>query len=69
MLNFSNSYSLLGDMFYRRVLPTPVPAPELLLWNSALADSLQIDPAIQNDRALLAQLFSGNQLADEKISS
>lgn len=55
---------MLGDMFYRRVLPTPVPTPELLLWNSALADSLLIDPAIQNDRALLAQLFSGNQLAD-----
>lgn len=62
MLTFSNSYSELGDAFYQRVLPTPAPKPELLLWNSALANSLQLDEALTNDPALQAQIFSGNQL-------
>jgi uncharacterized protein YdiU (UPF0061 family) len=63
-MNFSNSYADLGDAFYQRVLPTPVSQPELLLWNSRLAESLQLADTLQNDPALQAQYFSGNQLPE-----
>ncbi|MBL4827727.1 MAG: YdiU family protein [Spongiibacteraceae bacterium] len=61
---FSNSYSHLGNAFYKRVLPTPVSTPALLLWNHSLAKSLQLSDTLQNDRLLKAQYFSGNQLPD-----
>ena len=64
MLNFSNSYSLLGDAFYQRVLPSTASKPKLLLWNGALADSLKIGQPLRNDAGLQAQIFSGNQLPD-----
>jgi uncharacterized protein YdiU (UPF0061 family) len=63
-LKFSNSYILLGDAFFKRVSPTPVSKPELLFWNSNLAETLQLSPSLQTDAALQAQYFSGNQLPE-----
>ncbi|MDF2182204.1 protein adenylyltransferase SelO [Neptuniibacter sp. CAU 1671] len=58
----TNSYLSLGDEFYQQIEPTPVAAPNLLLWNHELADQLAIDPALQQDRVALSQYFSGNRL-------
>ncbi|WP_407530595.1 protein adenylyltransferase SelO [Methylobacterium oryzisoli] len=41
---FDNSYARLPGRFFARVDPTPVPAPQLISLNRALAEALQIDP-------------------------
>ena len=61
-MKFSNSYSELGNAFYKRVSPTPVADPKVLLWNQSLADSLKLTAELQSDSALQAQIFSGNKL-------
>jgi len=43
-LPFDNSYVRLGERFYTRQLPEPVPAPGLIRVNRELADYLDIDP-------------------------
>jgi uncharacterized protein YdiU (UPF0061 family) len=43
-LPFDNTYVRLGERFYTRQLPDPVPAPELIRVNRALASYLGIDP-------------------------
>ena len=67
-MKFSNSYIHLGDAFYQRVLPTPVPKPELLFWNDKLAENLKISESLQNNAVLKAQFFSGNQLPEDAES-
>ena len=62
MLKFNNTYIGLGKPFFQRSLPQKVPAPDLLLFNSALANSLGLPDELQNDNVLLSQYFSGNQL-------
>lgn len=54
---FQNSYAALPPRFYARVLPTPVAAPQMLAFNQALADSLNI--TADGD---MAQVFSGNEI-------
>lgn len=54
---FQNSYATLPPRFYARVLPTPVAAPQMLAFNQALADSLNI--TADDD---MAQVFSGNEI-------
>lgn len=63
-MKFSNSYFYLGDAFYQRVIPTPVAKPELLFWNTQLAESLQINECLASNDKLKAQYFSGNQLPE-----
>lgn len=63
-MKFSNSYSQLDSAFYQRIAPTKVTAPQLLLWNKSLAKDLLIDEKITQDKNLLAQYFSGNQIPD-----
>ncbi len=63
-MNFTNTYSQLGDAFYKRCLPTPVPKPLLLLWNKPLAKSLNIGDKLLQDPNLTAQVFAGNQLLE-----
>ena len=63
-MKFSNSYIELGEQFFHRVLPQKVASPNLLLWNKQLADSLFIASEQQNDKELLSQLFSGNELPE-----
>ena len=52
----------MGEHFFQRVLPQKVPAPQLLLWNVELANSLFIANKWQSDAQLLSQYFSGNNL-------
>lgn len=63
-MQFSNTYIALGERFYDASNPTPVQNPSLFLWNSTLADQLQIPQQLQTDPATLAQYFSGNQLLE-----
>jgi uncharacterized protein YdiU (UPF0061 family) len=67
-LKFSNSYIHLGAAFYQRVIPTPVAKPELLFWNTQLAENLQINECLASDAKLKAQYFSGNQLPENAES-
>ena len=63
-LNFwklENSYADLPSKFYTAINPTPVSAPELIIFNEKLAKLLDITLP-HNDKKILARLFSGNEL-------
>ncbi len=62
MITFSNSYAQLGDVFCEKTRPTPVAAPQLIMWNSALAEQLMVPNKLTNDREFLAEIFSGNHI-------
>ncbi len=57
--NFDNSYSRLPDIFFSRLNPTPVRAPQFAVKNDALAEALGLDA-----RSLTADELSGNRLPD-----
>ena len=61
-MNFTHSYSQLGDAFFEYSVPMAVSSPRLLLWNQALSTQLQITASLQNDSQLQAQYFSGSVL-------
>ncbi|WP_218833159.1 protein adenylyltransferase SelO [Paraferrimonas haliotis] len=66
MLSFSQSYTKLDSAFFQRVAPTPVSAPQLLLWNQSLVEHMfDNDPFSGLSSPEKANLFSGNQLADD----
>ncbi len=56
------TYRALGPLFYQTVAPTPVSAPDWLLFNEALATELQW-PEDARQTQLGLHYFSGNQLA------
>ncbi|ALZ75188.1 protein adenylyltransferase SelO [Rheinheimera sp. F8] len=56
------TYRTLGPLFYQTVAPTPVAAPDWLLFNAALAAELQW-PEGARQTPLGLQYFCGNQLA------
>ena len=57
---FDNTYARLPERFYATLLPTRMPAPMLMQFNSVLSRQLGLDPCIINsDRG--AQIFSGGQ--------
>jgi len=56
---FDNSYARLPEYFHRRVLPTHVKQPELIIFNQELAAKLNISINDLNDKKK-AQIFSGN---------
>ena len=58
---FDNSYARDLPGFYTPWQPAPAPRPQLLFFNVGLAEELGLSLAPQ-DHALLAALFSGNQL-------
>ena len=58
---FDNSYARLPWQFYRSCNPTPAPSPELIRFNSTLAEELGIDLSHLSDQQL-ASVFSGNQV-------
>ena len=63
LFQFDHSFLALGEAFYRHCAPTPVAAPELIAFNSALAAELGLLEANSSpDQNVLAQMFSGNQL-------
>ena len=61
-MQFSNTYIQLGKRFIDPSKPTPVKDPALFLWNTRLANQLQIPQTLQEDPVKLAQYFSGNEL-------
>ncbi len=61
--NFDNSFTHLPDAFYTRVGPVSVPAPEMVLFNDALATTLGLEFGRQS-RQQLASLFAGNSLPE-----
>ena len=58
---FENTYARLPPRFFSLVQPTPVAAPRLIKWNSALARQLNLEMD-SDDAAGLAHIFSGNRL-------
>ncbi len=61
--NFDNSYSRLPDYLHVRLKPTPVAAPETVLFNQPLARQLGLDDQVlAGDEG--AVLFSGNRLPE-----
>jgi len=60
---FENSYGQLPEAFYVRINPVPVRSPELVVFNTALAQALGLNPdALGGDEG--AAVFSGNRLPD-----
>lgn len=58
---FDNTYARLPESFFSRVKPVPVPAPELVIFNEALAEELRLDAqALAGPEG--AAVFAGNQL-------
>jgi uncharacterized protein YdiU (UPF0061 family) len=62
-LNLQHTYSTLPSKFYAPVNPTPVPDPQLVIFNTRLARELGLDPAAIEPPA--AAMFSGNQLPED----
>jgi uncharacterized protein YdiU (UPF0061 family) len=62
-LGLQNTYSALPARFYARVAPAPVKDPQLVVFNSRLAEELGFDPAVLEREG--ATLFSGNQTPDD----
>jgi uncharacterized protein YdiU (UPF0061 family) len=62
-LGFQHSYSALPSRFYARVEPTPVANPQLVVFNTSLAEELGLQTDILEPEA--AALLSGNRLAED----
>ncbi len=62
-LGLTHSYSSLPPHFYRRVSPTSVADPHVVVFNRSLAEDLGLDPDVVERSA--AELFSGNQLPQD----
>ncbi len=60
---FDNSYGRLKDIFYTRLSPISVCAPEMVIFNESLAHELGLNFSSYNDPEL-AQIFAGNVLPD-----
>ncbi len=56
-LVFDNSYALLPELFFSRTPPAAPRAPELVVFNAGLAESIGLDPGVGDDT--LARWFSG----------
>jgi serine/tyrosine/threonine adenylyltransferase len=62
-LGLQHSYAALPPRFYAAVGPTPVANPQLVVFNTALAEELGLDPgAVERNAAVV---FSGNQLPED----
>ncbi|MEJ5243255.1 MAG: hypothetical protein WHT64_06825, partial [Desulfomicrobiaceae bacterium] len=59
-----NSYARLPETFFRRVRPTPVRSPRLVLFNRELCLALGLDADLL-DGEVGARIFSGNELLVE----
>lgn len=60
-LFFDNTFARLPELFYRRVEPTPLPAPYLVSFNEAVAKLIGLDPR-EAARTEFAEYFCGNKL-------
>lgn len=62
-VTFDNSYARLPWQFYRSCQPSPAPAPDLIRFNTALADELGMDTSLLTDSEI-ASIFSGNDIPE-----
>lgn len=62
-LGFTHTYSALSPRFFRRVVPTPVSNPQLVIFNRRLAEELGLKADVLEQAA--AAVFSGNQLPED----
>lgn len=62
-LGLQHTYAALPARFHARVIPTAVPDPKLVVFNSDLARELDLDPDVLEPQA--AALFSGNRLPED----
>ncbi|KIL51042.1 protein adenylyltransferase SelO [Jeotgalibacillus campisalis] len=61
-----NSYSQLPSLFFTPIDPNPVPTPEFVLFNEALADSLGLSSdALHSDEG--AAIFAGNKVPEGSL--
>ncbi len=63
-MQFTHTYSELGERFFQRIRPLPVSAPSLLLFNNVLAKQLNIPLSIQQSLEQQSLVFSGNTLTE-----
>jgi len=62
-IKFDNSYARLSDDFYSKTNPTPVQKPELIKFNTKLAEDLGLT-GINSDGLDALSTFSGNEIAE-----
>jgi uncharacterized protein YdiU (UPF0061 family) len=69
-LRFDNTYARLPEVFYRRVKPTPLPAPYLVSFNDKAAELIGLD-ASESAKQEFVEYFTGNKLlpGSEPISA
>jgi uncharacterized protein YdiU (UPF0061 family) len=63
LIPFDNSYIKLGEDFYLGTNPTSVSKPEMILFNSQLANDLGLSPKLADSDEATA-IFSGNQIPE-----
>lgn len=61
--NFDNTYCLLPDVLFKKVLPTAVNKPRIVVFNTVLAQQLGLTDLNPNDETL-AQILGGNTMAE-----
>ncbi len=61
--NMDNSYSRLPNVFYSLQKPTPVKAPEVVIFNESLAEELGLDSRELQSKAG-ASIFGGNEMPE-----
>ncbi len=69
-VRFDNTYAGLPEIFYRRVKPTPLPAPYLVSFNEKAAELIGLDPQ-EAQKPEFVEYFTGNKLlsGSEPISA
>ena len=60
-LRFDNTYARLPENFYRRINPTPLPAPYLVSFNEKAAELIGLDPQ-ETTKPKFVEYFTGNKL-------
>lgn len=60
--NLNNSYAQLPSRFYQEIKPEKVSKPELILFNKELAIELNLRSELIMNKAMLADIFSGNKI-------
>jgi uncharacterized protein YdiU (UPF0061 family) len=60
-IKFDNTYAKLPESFHKKAIPMPVASPNLICFNTELADSLGISYNKQNSKKI-AEIFSGNTI-------
>jgi uncharacterized protein YdiU (UPF0061 family) len=59
--HFENSYSLLPDVFFSKIDPSPVRAPQIVILNDRLANTLGLHPQYLKEHA---EVLAGNQVPE-----